>query len=109
MTDYFVGEYPLAGRFNTLESEEDNLDLFDLRHDDCKSRVELINEPDNAYDERAVSVRVDNKHVGFIPKTANVPIYHLIEQQFRFFAVFESGEEKRGNEGVWIRVFMEDS
>jgi len=104
----YLGTYPLAGRFNTVEDEnnpEENEELLETSELDQSVAVPL---PDNSYDEHAVSISVDLKHVGFIPKGPNVPIFYLLQNDYAIKAQFVLGEEKKGNLGIWTELYLND-
>ena len=65
--------------------------------------VELVLEPENKYDEHAVKVVMDDKHIGYIPKEISHEISLLIQRkEIIDVDVYQLGSFKEGDDVIYF-------
>ncbi len=73
-----------------------------------ETKLELVREPNNEYDEFAVALHFNKSKIGYIPKDDNEVIARLIDAGKPFYATIENKEW----EGSWLRlevnIFLKD-
>jgi len=85
---------PVAGfQYYNGEKIWDELNIGD--------RLTLLREPDNQYDERAVSVFWQDQKLGYVSRTDNAAISHLLDTGYELYAEISALCE---SENPWDRV-----
>jgi hypothetical protein len=64
----------------------------------------LVREPENPYDPNAVSVRLGNIHMGYLPKSISQKLAPLMDNGRRFLAEFVSLNEFPPHETIGLTV-----
>lgn len=73
-------------------------------------RVQLILEPKNKYDEKAILVKNDTGHkLGYIPRIKNEVLYHLMDAGKYLFGIVKEGDigENLDPEDRWIEIYID--
>lgn len=73
-------------------------------------RVQLILEPKNKYDEKAILVKNEKGHkLGYIPRSKNEVLYHLLDAGKMLFGIVDGGDigELLGPEDQWVEIFID--
>ena len=73
-------------------------------------RVQLILEPQNKYDEKAILVKNEKgQKLGYIPRVKNEVLYHLMDAGKYLFGIISSGEigEDLDTEDRWIEIYID--
>ncbi len=73
-------------------------------------RVQLILEPKNKYDDKAILVKNEAGHkLGYIPRTKNEVLYHLMDAGKYLFGIVKEGDigENLDPEDRWIEIYID--
>lgn len=73
-------------------------------------RVQLILEPKNKYDDKAILVKNEAGHkLGYIPRIKNEVLYHLMDAGKYLFGIVKEGDigENLDPEDRWIEIYMD--
>lgn len=73
-------------------------------------RVQLILEPQNQYDHRAILVKNEaGEKLGYIPRAKNEVLYHLMNAGKHLFGIVKEGDigENLQPDETWIKIFIE--
>lgn len=73
-------------------------------------RVQLILEPKNKYDEKAILVKNEKGHkLGYIPRIKNEVLYHLMDAGKYLFGIVKEGDigENLDPEDRWIEIYID--
>lgn len=73
-------------------------------------RVQLILEPKNKYDEKAILVKNETGHkLGYIPRIKNEVLYHLMDAGKYLFGIVKEGDigENLDPEDRWIEIYID--
>ena len=73
-------------------------------------RVQLILEPKNKYDAKAILVKNENGHkLGYIPRVKNEVLYHLMDAGKYLFGIVKDGDigENLDPEDRWIEIYID--
>lgn len=73
-------------------------------------RVQLILEPKNKYDEKAILVKDEEGHkLGYIPRVKNEVLYHLMNAGKCLFGIVRGGDigEDLDPEDRWIEMYID--
>lgn len=73
-------------------------------------RVQLVLEPKNKYDAKAILVKNENgDKLGYIPRVKNEVLYHLMDAGKHLFGIVESGDigEDLDLEDTWIEIYID--
>lgn len=73
-------------------------------------RVQLILEPKNKYDDKAILVKNEAGHkLGYIPRIKNEVLYHLMDAGKYLFGIVKEGDigENLDPEDRWIEIYID--
>ena len=73
-------------------------------------RVQLILEPKNKYDDKAILVKNEKGHkLGYIPRIKNEVLYHLMDAGKHLFGIVKEGDigENLDPEDRWIEIYID--
>lgn len=73
-------------------------------------RVQLILEPKNKYDEKAILVKNEKgDKLGYIPRVKNEVLYHLMDAGKYLFGIVKDGDigENLDPEDRWIEIYID--
>ena len=73
-------------------------------------RVQLILEPKNKYDDKAILVKNEKGHkLGYIPRIKNEVLYHLMDAGKYLFGIVKEGDigENLDPEDRWIEIYID--
>jgi len=73
-------------------------------------RVQLVLEPKNKYDDKAILVKNETGHkLGYIPRRKNEVLYHLMNAGKYLFGIVQEGDigENLDPEDRWIEIYID--
>ena len=74
------------------------------------SRVQLLLEPKNKYDDKAILVKNEQgEKLGYIPRTRNEVLYYLMDAGKYLFGIVQGGDigDKLDWEDYWIEIYID--
>lgn len=75
-----------------------------------RDRVQLVLEPKNKYDAKAILVKNEKGHkLGYIPRIKNEVLYHLMDAGKYLFGIVKGGDigENLDPEDRWIEIYID--
>jgi len=75
-----------------------------------RDRVQLVLEPKNKYDAKAILVKNEKGHkLGYIPRIKNEVLYHLMDAGKYLFGIVKGGDigENLDLEDRWIEIYID--
>ena len=75
-----------------------------------RDRVQLVLEPKNKYDAKAILVKNEKGHkLGYIPRIKNEVLYHLMDAGKYLFGIVKEGDigENLDPEDRWIEIYID--